>query len=329
MLPARRFTPADLISLSRLPLAGAFILASDTVTRLTLVGIAGLTDWLDGWIARRRGVGRYGAVIDPAADRVFVVVILATLVAENVLTLAQCLLLLLRDIATTLGVLIVRIAPSLRPERLTARWSGKIVTALQFVALIAVLIEPTTLKWLLPIVVAASVVAIADYALALRRHRALTAVLVALAAGSTQLEAQPGAEQPTWRALARVDAFIARVDAIHVGAGLTRDLGSYVRLDGALAGGVARAGDDTGASGRAELVGRFLLDPFRQSRWGFYAGGGLIARSDDGDDVRGYFTLLFGAELPVEGRMLPALELGIGGGTRVGLVVRRGRMDRR
>ena len=324
-----RFTQADLISLSRLPLAGAFLLASDTVTRLTLVGVAGLTDWLDGWIARHRGAGRHGALIDPAADRAFVVVILATLVAEEVVTVTQCLLLLVRDIATTLGALVVRLAPSLRPERLQARWSGKIVTALQFVALVGVLIAPESLSWLLPVILVASVVSIVDYARALRRHRALAAALVALAIGSTPLEAQRGADQPTYRGLARADAFIARVDAIHVGAGLTRDLGSYVRLDGVLAGGVARSGDDTAGSGRAEVVGRFLLDPVRQSRWGLYAGGGLIARLDDGDDVRGYFTVLFGAELPVDGRMLPALELGIGGGTRVGLVVRRGRLDRR
>jgi hypothetical protein len=83
------------------------------------------------------------------------------------------------------------------------------------------------------------------------------------------------------------------------------------------------------ASGRAEVVGRFLLDPFRQSRWGFYGGGGLIARLDEGDDVRGYVTLLLGVEPPGNGQWLPALELGIGGGTRVALVVRRGRAERR
>lgn len=326
---ARRITTADLISLSRIPLAGAFILGSDSVTRLTLVAMAGLTDWLDGWVARHRGAGRYGAVIDPAADRLFVVVVIATLVAENTMTLVQCLLLLARDIATTIGALLMRLVPSFRPERLQARWSGKVVTALQFVALLAVLIEPATLAWLLPLVVIASVISIVDYSAALWRHRVVAAALVGLMASSTELVAQEAARRSTYRTIARVDAFIARADALHAGAGLTRDVGSYVRLDYVIAGGAAWSGSQAVPSGRAEVVGRFLLDPFRQSRWGFYAGGGLIGRLDDGDEARGYITLLFGAELPGERPMSPAIELGIGAGTRIALVVRRGRADRR
>ena len=329
MESTRRVAPADLISLARLPLAGAFIMAGDTVTRLALVALAGLTDWLDGWVARHRGSGRYGAIIDPAADRVFVVTVLAALVAENALTLAQCLLLLLRDLATTIGAVVVKWAPSLRPDRLQARFSGKVVTALQFVALVALLIESETLRWILPVIVVASVLSIADYVRALRRHRAVTAVLTAFVLAGGDLRAQPAPRSATYRPVARVDAFIARVDALHLGAGLTRDLGGYVRLDGVLGAGVASSGGTTEGSGRAEVVGRFLLDPYRQSRWGFYGGGGLLARLDAGDEVRAWVTLLFGAELPTSGRMVPALELGIGGGTRIGLVLRRGRADRR
>ena len=329
MPPTPRFTPADLISLSRLPLAGAFVLAGDTVTRLTLVGIAGLTDWLDGVVARRTGSGAYGAVIDPAADRAFVVVVVATLVAGDVMTLAQCLLLLVRDIATTIGVVAVRLVPAWRPQRLQARWSGKVVTALQFVTLIAVIIEPRSLAWLLPVVVIASAVSVVDYSLALRRGATRLVLLFALAGSAADLEAQRIATRPTFRPVVRVDGFFARGDAVHAGAGVTRDVGSYVRLDAVLAAGAARAGDETVASGRAELVGRFLLDPFRQSRWGFYGGAGLVARQDGASDPRSYITLLVGAELPGGGRMRPALELGIGGGTRIGFAVRRGRPDRR
>src|SRR5688500_17381914 len=329
MTQTRRLTLADLISLSRLPLAGAFVLAGDSVTRLTLIGIAGLSDWLDGWVARHGAAGRYGAILDPAADRAFVVIVLATLVSEHVMTLAQCLLLLTRDIATTLGVLLLQAAPGRRPERLQARWTGKLVTALQFVTLIAMMIEPTSITWLLPLVVMTSIVAIADYARVLWRRPASATVLVAVLAGAGHLEAQEAGRGSVFRPLGRVDAFLARADAVHAGAGVTRDLGSYVRLDYVLAAGAARAGGETVASARAEGVARFLLDPFRQSRWGFYGGGGLVARLDGGDDLRGYVTLLFGAELPDEGRMLEAIELGIGGGMRIALVVRRGRPDRR
>ena len=323
----RRFAPADLVSLSRLPLAGAFILTSDMVTRLTLVGLAGLTDWVDGWMARRGSGGRHGAVIDPAADRAFVVAVVATLVVEHTITLAQCLLLLARDIATTLGVVAVRVAPSWRPPRLQARWSGKVVTALQFVTLLAVTLEPASIRWLLPVVVLASVISIIDYAAAIRRAHATAALLLlTLLTSVARLDAQTASVQP----LIRVDAFLARTDAVHAAVGGTASLGSYVRLDGVAGAGIAFGPDGgRGASGRAEVVGRFLLDPFRQSRWGFYGGGGLIARIDRGSDPEGFITLLFGVEPPVEGRLRPAIELGIGGGTRIALVLRRGHPDRR
>ncbi len=329
MEPKRRFSLADLLSLVRLPLAGSFVLVSDVVTQLAVVAIAACTDWLDGWVARRRGAGPYGAIIDPAADRVFVLVVLATLVAGGALTLAQCALLLLRDIATTIGAVATRLIPRWRTERLQARWSGKVVTALQFATLIALIVQPKTLAWMLPVVVVASVISILDYTRVLWGRRALVATVVGLVIGSAEVQAQGATRQPAFRPVVRADAFLARVDAFHAGAGLTREVGSYVRLDGVLGAGVARAGDATAASGRVEVVGRFLLDPFRQSRWGFYGGGGLIGRLDDGDDVRGYFTLVLGAELPGSGRVRPALEVGIGGGTRVALVVRRGRLDRR
>jgi hypothetical protein len=162
--------------------------------------------------------------------------------------------------------------------------------------------------------------------------RALLTVLTVLMllTPARETSAQPvSARAPTLRFTARVDAFMARSEALHAGLGIATDLGSYVRLDAALAGGAAQVERTTVASGRAEVVARFLLDPFRQSRWGFYGGGGLIARYDDGPGATGYLTLLVGAELPGTGRTLKAVEVGVGGGTRIGLVIRRGRPNRR
>ena len=43
----------------------------------------------------------------------------------------------------------------------------------------------------------------------------------------------------------------------------------------------ARSEDGSrGADGRLDVLARFLLDPFRQSRWGFSAGGGVSLRAD-------------------------------------------------
>ena len=105
-------------------------------------------------------------------------------------------------------------------------------------------------------------------------------------------------------------------------------MGYYVRvgLDGAA--GVATyslPSSVSRADARVDLLVRFLLDPFRQSAYGLSVGGGLSARAEPGDHVRP--RLLVAADL--EGRrsahgLVPALQMGLGGGVRVGVVLRRG-----
>jgi hypothetical protein len=102
-----------------------------------------------------------------------------------------------------------------------------------------------------------------------------------------------------------------------------------VRLAGVLGAGAAHAEDRTVASGRAEVAGRFLLDPCRQARWGLYGATGITARYDDGPGTRGYLTLALGLELPSERSSVTAVELGIGGGVRVAVALRQGRRGRR
>ena len=151
------------------------------------------------------------------------------------------------------------------------------------------------------------------------------AVGVLLAITDHPADAQPA----RWRVLTRADLFLATIDAAHLGAGATTDIGSYVRLDAALGGGAARVADHTVGSGRAEVIGRFVVDPFRQGRWGPYVGAGLIARLDGGERLRGLLALTIGTELPGGPRWAHAIELGYGGGVRVGVVLRSGREGRR
>ncbi len=172
MLRSSRLTTADFVSLSRVLLAGAFPFTANATARLALIGAAGLTDYADGWLARRGASSRYGAIIDPAADRLFVVTVIVTLLLEHAMTVAQCLVLLSRDIVTTIGAVVIRLVPALRRKRLAARWSGKVVTALQFVTLVAVVIDPASLRWLLPVVAIASALSIVDYSAAAWRGRA-------------------------------------------------------------------------------------------------------------------------------------------------------------
>ena len=151
----------------------------------------------------------------------------------------------------------------------------------------------------------------------------LTTLAIALLA-AREAAAQRAGPHP----LVRADVVLARATALHGALGITLPLGNYVRLDGVAGAGVERTDGASRASARGDIVGRFLLDPFRQSRWSGYAGGGLSALRSGGD-WRGYLLAVIGVEGPGAHNMLPALELGLGGGARVGLVLRSAAPERR
>ena len=129
----------------------------------------------------------------------------------------------------------------------------------------------------------------------------------------------------------RLDAIFARSAGAEAAYGFTVPVGIYVR-SGIVAGiGTGRHG----VEGRTDFVSRFSFDPFRQTRWAPYGGAGLSGRyrsTLDGGD-RAYLLVFLGVEGPLPlGELsgwVPALEIGLGGGARVGLILRRGVNARR
>jgi CDP-diacylglycerol--glycerol-3-phosphate 3-phosphatidyltransferase len=163
----------NVVSLSRLALAAAFLVVQSSAVRLAIIATAAFTDYLDGWLARRRSeVTRYGALIDPIADRVFVLAAVCAYLFEGRLTDGQYFVLISRDLATAIGFLVARGVSWLRPIPFRARPLGKVVTTLQLVTLLAFELAPERVPLLVWLVGIASVAAIADYTLALWRQRA-------------------------------------------------------------------------------------------------------------------------------------------------------------
>lgn len=161
------------LSLSRVALAPLFVVSRQPELRVGLLVLAGATDVLDGWLARRqRATSRVGAILDPVADRTFVLAAMAALVADGVLVPAHALLLLGRDLMTTVGFVVARAARRLRAVELKARPAGKVVTALQLVTLLAALVQPRLVGALAVATAVTAVVAVLDYTLALWRARA-------------------------------------------------------------------------------------------------------------------------------------------------------------
>ena len=166
-------TLPNAVSMSRLVLAAGFVALREPASRVVLLAVASATDFLDGWLARRRqATTRSGALIDPIADRLFVFAALCAYLFEGAISVGAFFTLLSRDIATLIGFIVARSVPWLRAVEFRARWLGKLVTVLQLLTLTAVLVAPSVVSPLILVVGAVSAASIADYTLTLWRERA-------------------------------------------------------------------------------------------------------------------------------------------------------------
>jgi hypothetical protein len=151
------------------------------------------------------------------------------------------------------------------------------------------------------------------------RHVAVVTALVSCA-----ITARAGAQllTPSYTEY-RADGIVGRGTSAQAGLGAVYQLGVYVRTSIDAAAGATWHGAQTLGSGRVDLIARFLLDPFREAPIGFSVGGGLSVPYVSGDaHVRPLMT----AVVDLEGRMrrdiTPALQIGLGGGARIGIVLR-------
>jgi cardiolipin synthase (CMP-forming) len=167
------FSTPNLISLSRLAMAGIFVGVRDPDWRLAVVSLAMLSDVLDGVVARiSHSATRIGALIDPIADRIFMLVAFVTVTVEGLISPWQLGLLMLRDVMTVIGWFVARNVSWLRGITFQARWPGKGVTVLQFVTLLAALQAPRLVAGLALAAGVLAFVATTDYTLMLWFNRA-------------------------------------------------------------------------------------------------------------------------------------------------------------
>jgi hypothetical protein len=144
-----------------------------------------------------------------------------------------------------------------------------------------------------------------------------------LAAGHASAQVDRG---PLIQPAGRVDVFVSSITAIQGGIELSAPAGRYMRV--AAVGGLGGSWDDhaSGLSARAELTGRFMLDPDFRARWAPYAAGGLGARYDRvAQGWRATLVIALGVEGPDWNGVVPFLELGYGGGARFGMGLRKTR----
>ena len=106
---------------------------------LLLILIAGLSDILDGYLAKKNNWRSYlGAVLDPAADKILLVSLFITLQSMNLIPLWLTLTVILRDLMIVFGLSLYRYfvgVPQPKPTRIS-----KFNTLLQLAFIILVIL---------------------------------------------------------------------------------------------------------------------------------------------------------------------------------------------
>jgi hypothetical protein len=127
----------------------------------------------------------------------------------------------------------------------------------------------------------------------------------------------------------RLDAIDGHGTTVQGGLGLTVPMGIYVRV--AAIGGIGSQWRDgrTLLAGRTDVIVRFVLDPFRQTPFGLSVGGGISVPYEQNVVTRPYLTAIVDVEGRAHGRITPAVQIGLGGGARIGLAFRTSMLQRR
>lgn len=131
------FTLPNIISFSRIPLALLFLQENPTWRLFALI-LAMLSDGLDGYLARSQSLSsKFGALLDPFADKFFVIFAAVILINEDKLFLWQAIALACRDISVLLFGLYLIANNRLINYQFRSIWCGKITTLMQFFVLIS------------------------------------------------------------------------------------------------------------------------------------------------------------------------------------------------
>ena len=95
----------------------------DRTAAAWLLAVLGTTDWVDGYLARRlHQVSELGKVLDPLADRILLGTVVVSLLIDGSVPAVVGVLLLVREVLVSVGVLALAAAGA---RRIDVQWAGK------------------------------------------------------------------------------------------------------------------------------------------------------------------------------------------------------------
>ena len=139
-----RFNLPTILTLSRIFLIPFFVVS---VYRHALIGalvfgIASLTDFLDGYLARRSGeITTFGIIMDPIADKFLVISALIVLVDMERLSAWIAIILIVREFLITT----LRVVALARDIVMPAEMGGKLKTGAQIAAILCLILAGSVL----------------------------------------------------------------------------------------------------------------------------------------------------------------------------------------
>jgi phosphatidylglycerophosphate synthase len=163
------WSPADVLTAVRVPLAVLFVLVDDAGWRIGILALASVTDLADGMVARRFGGSRLGAFLDPVADKLFMACAFGIILVSGALSPFEVLGVLARDIAAAIAFVATLLLR--HPAAIPARLGGKAVTICQLLTIFAFLAGSALLRPLAWATTAVALYAIWDYQHVARRDK--------------------------------------------------------------------------------------------------------------------------------------------------------------
>ena len=137
--PTALLTLPNVITFGRLcavPLAVWLVMEKQFAQAFFLFAAAGLSDAVDGWLARRNGGGNsVGALLDPVADKALLVTMYVTLAAVKALPDWLAILVVFRDLLIVGGVIVLGVLG--QPVVIRPLYVSKLNTVLQIVLIAA------------------------------------------------------------------------------------------------------------------------------------------------------------------------------------------------
>ena len=152
--------------IDRLNMAVNFLGFETTVANLValvIFSLAALTDWLDGYLARKLAlISDFGKFMDPLADKMLTTAAFLIFINQGLLASWVVFIILTREFIVS-GL---RMSAAAKGVVIAAAWSGKFKTVLQFILVITLLLNPVLSTVNLILIVAmtiATVISGAEY----------------------------------------------------------------------------------------------------------------------------------------------------------------------